>query len=130
MYLAVVPASQPSTYPVENNTALACPGGKSPSSDATTCVCAPGFETSQQQCSGCSAGSYKAYAGPGVCIACPLGASSPIAASACVGVFGSGGNSTDASGLSQQQIYIIAGGVAGGVAGVGLLVWGLMAIAA
>ena len=130
VYLAVVPASQPSTYPVENNTALACPGGKSPSSDATTCVCAPGFETSQQQCSGCSAGSYKAYAGPGVCLACPLGASSPIAASACVGVFGNGGNSTDASGLSQQQIYIIAGGVAGGVAGVGLLVWGLMAIAA
>ena len=112
---------------IANNTPTACASGKAPTvPDATACVCAPGFASSGTNgaCTQCGAGSYKAALGPGACAACPVGATSPVGASACIGATG-GTNSTGGGGgggLSTTTLIII-GSVGGGIVVVGGLVW-------
>ena len=128
----IEPKQQPALYGVVNNTEQTCPTGKTPTEDKGSCYCAPGYETSGQtaQCAACTAGYYKASAGPGACIRCPIGMTSKIASSICAASSSSSTvvNSTADSGAGSNEIPIIAGGVVGGVVLVALLIFGIFKI--
>jgi hypothetical protein len=129
--ISVDPKQQPALYSVVNNTEQTCPAGKTPTEDRGSCYCAPGYETSGQtaQCASCNAGYYKANAGPGTCVRCPIGTTSKIASSMCTAgssssmVNSSATDSAAADGASN--VPIIAGGVVGGVVLVALLIFGI-----
>lgn len=127
----IEPRQQPALYGVVNNTEQTCPAGKTPTEDRGSCYCAPGYETSGQtsQCASCNAGYYKANAGPGACIRCPIGTTSKIASSMCTtGTSSSTVNSstTDSTAADgTNNVPIIAGGVVGGVVLVALLIFGI-----
>jgi len=105
---------------VSINPPTRCLTGKVPSLPvASACVCAPGYETSAQQCAPCAANTFKAAPGPGACAPCPLGtASNALGASACVTQIGA----APAAAASQNLVPLIAG-VVGGVVGLVLLLY-------
>jgi len=107
---------------VYNNTAFACPTGKVSSDDRTTCVCAPGYETSGLQCSPCKANAYKPNAGTGACIICPTGSFSPVAAAGCSSSSGLNNNNVTAS-SSPPNVGMIVGLATGGTVVLALVVW-------
>ena len=122
--------NQAARYSVVNNTAHACLSGKVPTPDKSTCYCAPGYETQKTQCVGCTAGMFKANAGQGSCVACPIGSTSSVAAASCTSQSSSdssSSNSKNAGGSSDggsSNLPLIAGGAVGGVVLVGLLIFG------
>ena len=131
----IEPRQQPAIYSVVNNTEQTCPTGKTPTEDRGSCYCAPGYETSGQtsQCASCNAGYYKANAGPGVCIRCPIGTTSKIASSICTSGSSSStvnSSTTDSTSVDDGagNVPIIAGGVVGGVVLVALLIFGIFKI--
>jgi hypothetical protein len=131
----IEPRQQPAIYSVVNNTEQTCPTGKTPTEDRGSCYCAPGYETSGQtsQCASCNAGYYKAGAGPGVCIRCPIGTTSKIASSICTSGSSSStvnSSTTDSTSVDDGagNVPIIAGGVVGGVVLVALLIFGIFKI--
>jgi hypothetical protein len=127
-------SAQAYSQQVANNTPAACAAGKAPTvPDATTCVCAPGFASgTTAACTQCAAGQYKAALGPGTCTACPVGATSPVGASACTSSGGGGGSgnatTTSGGGIGSTTTLIIVGSVGGGIVVVGLLVWLFMSV--
>jgi hypothetical protein len=109
---------------VSDNTEKICPSGKTPTDTRISCYCAPGYYSYGEACIGCDAGNFKAFAGPGSCIRCPVGSTSKAASSMCTSLLLSllaVSNSTD----SSNNIPIIAGGVVGGVVLVALLIFGV-----
>ncbi len=112
---------------VSVNVPVACPSGKSPSDDRTACACSAGFEGTN--CIACTANRYKANAGGGVCLACPIGFYSGVGSSACVA--GSSNTQSDSGGGNQDSSnnntpIIIGASVGGGVAAL-LIGWGIFA---
>jgi hypothetical protein len=110
------------------NVPLQCLTGKVPSAPiASTCVCAPGYETAGQQCSPCAVNRFKPAGGPGACAPCPVGlttagqgsstCSSPSPASA-------------AAADSNNMTVILAAAVGGGILGLLLLLFLLQSILA
>ena len=134
----ILPSAQLATIgTIFNNTPTACAAGKTPSQDATQCICAPGFRTAAESCSACAAGQYKATSGAGTCFDCPIGTTSSEGASVCVGITNGSNNNGNANsnsnnnnnnGLSGTTVGIIAGSVGGGVVVVGLLVWTILTL--
>lgn len=117
-------ASKDVAVPV--NVPVACPAGKSPSHDRTACMCSAGFEGTE--CVACTANRYKADAGGGVCLACPIGFYSGVGSSACVGGSSSSksSDSSDGSNNNNNTPIIVGASVGGGVA-VLLIGWGIFA---
>jgi hypothetical protein len=114
------------TTTTNDNTALLCGAGKTPSAGLVACVCAPGYESVELKCKACAAGLYKAASGAGNCLVCPLGTTSAAGAPVCSGgtAPGTNGNSSGGAGDGagggggqdpQLNVPLIAGGVAGGV---------------
>lgn len=114
--------STPYTYSVKVNKPLQCMTSKVPSvSPSSTCVCAPGYETKGEQCSACPVHTYKVSAGPGACIACPIGKVAPIRSTTpCI---------PDPSLLTNQgdgtsggpDTTLLVGGIGGGIFGLIIL---------
>jgi len=132
--VAVKPALSPSVQQVMSNAVMQCPSGQTPDVDtATTCACAPGFETNGYDCSACVVGRYKAAAGAGTCTACPIGATTVAAGGTACIVSSPGGNnnnnnnnngtSTSSAGGASSTTVLVVAGVVGGVAVVGLTIW-------
>jgi hypothetical protein len=143
----VLPAQQPLSQMVRNNTALACPPGKTPTSDSISCICAPGYQLLVLTCSACPSGQYKAASGPGTCAVCPLGtvSATTTAASSCT-IPGGGGNTNNnnnnatnnnnnnnngdsSNNNANLNIPLIAGGVAAGVLVTCCLVYAIVSFA-
>ena len=97
------------------NVPVACLTGKVPSSPVpSTCVCAPGYQTSGQQCAACPANYYKAPSGAGTCIPCAVGLTTngAVGASACVNPPPYSPPS-DGGGSPTVLIGAVAGGIVG-----------------
>lgn len=107
------------------NTPTACPTGKTPSPDKTACVCRPGYEQAGTQCIACAANRFKAAPGAGVCIACPIGTFSAVAASACIAA--SAAPSENAPPADTSNTPLIVGLTVGGAVVVTLIGWGIYA---
>ena len=134
--LSFSPAMGPSPYTIYNNTPSACAAGYAPSTEATKCVCAPGFTSSGgSSCAACPAGQYKTKLDAGQCDNCPIGTTSYAGSSACIAFNQQGGKNTDTAGnatnananTNTNNIIIITASVGGGVLLVSLLVWGIVA---
>jgi len=108
------------TVPI--NPPTLCLTGKVPSSPiASTCVCAPGYQPSGQQCTPCPQNTFKAAAGSAKCAACQVGlVASSTGSTAC----SQPSNSTDGgngNGSNNNTTMIIIGAAVGGVLVVVLL---------
>lgn len=107
---------------IPNNIPIQCLTGKVPSSPiASTCVCAPGYETNGQQCRACPANTFKEAPGPDTnCIPCPVGLVSIAASSTCTKPLGLNTNDNDNEGPNTT---ILIGAAVGGVLGLLLLLF-------
>jgi hypothetical protein len=117
-----------STVPVVNPP-TACPSGKVPSAPvASTCVCAPGYQTSSaQQCAPCTVNTFKPAAGSAdKCLTCPvgLGTNGATGATACTAP---PPPTTAATTEDSSNTPVLIGAVAGGIVGLLLLLYILQA---
>ena len=121
--ISMIPSGTMPMQSISINPPTLCLTGKTPSVPiASTCICAPGYETNGQQCSPCANNMFKASSGAGSCIPCAVGyISSATGASACVPSLASAPSTTS----STVNVALVAGGVGGGVVGLVLLLAGM-----
>jgi hypothetical protein len=106
---------------VQVNRPVQCLTSKVPASPPSTCICAQGYETNKEQCSACSANTFKAFSGAGTCSPCAIGNIAPIKASACIpdpDLL----NPTQSS-ASGPDLVLLLGGVGGGIVGLIILLF-------
>jgi len=107
---------------IPNNVPTQCLTGKVPSSPiASTCICAPGYESNGQQCKACAANTFKEEAGADTsCIPCPVGLVSIAASASCSKPLAS---STNDNANGGPNTTLLIGAVVGGVLGLLLLLF-------
>jgi len=95
----------------------ACRTGEIPDASKIRCICQRGYEYQSLTaiCSACHIGTFKAVEGIGICTPCPFQTTSTgVGSSSCI----SSSNmsvSTGGSAISSDNLFIIIGGVVGGV---------------
>ena len=115
--VSMLPASGPLVQQISINPPTLCLTGKT--SIGASCVCAPGYAPTNQQCSPCPLNTFKSAAGSVACTACPAGLVAPsTGATAC-----SLPSPSSPASSSSSDTTVLIGGVVGGVVGLVLLLF-------